>query len=426
MRDAELNELIFNVLISRMRRKGHLGTLFKGLNLSMDEEEKQNDNYQLIKKLIKSVKQIFQHEQTLINIQINNESATNDSSKNRSIIVVGDIHGNIDDLIKIFQKFGYPPYENRAYLFLGDYVDRGSNSLEVIILLFALKVKFPDHIFLIRGNHESKFVSSQYGFKDECITYFDHSIYKQFCHAFSYIPIAATINQSIFCVHGGISPFVQDIEQIKQIQKPIRDVRTTKIVSELLWSDPSSSPTPFSFRPSNRGIGYIYSESDINNFLNKNNLDLIIRAHKFCQKGYSWCGDKCLTVFSSSDYCGDENSAAVVVIEKFKKIEDNCFYNIPSFKFNTNWKLFGDLSVELIRFSTGPFDIPTKMRILIPEWIFINQSPLIPIQNSSTFWEQDDFLKVDNFGKLLDVQEQNNNTQKNQDAIYQFTLHFNE
>lgn len=427
MRGAELNEIVFNVLISRMRREGHIGTLFENIHLNVSDEEKQNYNFQLVKKLIKSAKQIFQHENTLINIQIDNDSPK-DESKKRSIVVVGDLHGNIDDLIKIFSKFGYPPYENRTYLFLGDYVDRGNNSLEVIILLFALKVKYPDRVFLIRGNHESKFVSSQYGFKEECAKYFDLSLYKQFCHAFSYIPIAAIINQSIFCVHGGISPYVQSIEQIEQIQKPIRDIRTTKIVSELLWSDPSSSSSDFSYVPSKRGIGYIYSESDISNFLNKNNLNLIIRAHKFCPKGFSWCGQNCLTVFSSSDYCGEENSAAVVIIEKFQipNNTDNCYNNDyrSSFRFNVNFKLFRDLSVEVVRFSSGSFDGKPKVPIIIPEWAFVEQNPIIPIQNPQTFWVCDECLKVDDFGNLIDDPEKSHNSEVND--MCKFTIHLNE
>jgi hypothetical protein len=120
------------------------------------------------------------------------------------IVIVGDIHGNIPDLLRIFEECGYPPHQK--YLFLGDYIDRGLHSIEVITLLFALKCKFPEHIYLLRGNHETFNISSVYGFSKECKKRFSDVVFTEFNSVFECLPIAAVVGRALFCVHGGISP----------------------------------------------------------------------------------------------------------------------------------------------------------------------------------------------------------------------------
>lgn len=119
--------------------------------------------------------------------------------------IIGDIHGNLQDLLNIFSIFGLPP--KTKYMFLGDYVDRGQYSVEVISLLLSLVCKYPHHVYLIRGNHEFQHINKVYGFYDEIMAKYNNGeIWKTFNTVFSYLPLASTINEQIFCVHGGLSP----------------------------------------------------------------------------------------------------------------------------------------------------------------------------------------------------------------------------
>lgn len=316
MRDAEINEIIFNVLVSRIRRESHCA---KSIKLAT------------IKKLVKSTKKILMKEKSLLEL---NETE-------RNFVVVGDIHGNIDDLIQIFQKFGYPP--KQKYIFLGDYVDRGFNSVEVLLLLYSLKVKYPDFIFLLRGNHETKRVSSSYGFKSECCAYFSKKIYSSFIESFRFLPIAATLNNSIFCVHGGLSPDLFLLNDIADIIKPIEG--SSKIVSEILWSDPSVDVEAFQKSP--RGSGYLFGSHIVDRFLEDNNLKMIIRGHEFCDNGFNSTFKNCLTVFSAIDYQGRLNQSAVAIVN--------------------------DSKVDTFVFDINSISTSHGKSIIIPDWIFSEQ-----------------------------------------------------
>ena len=132
--------------------------------------------------------------------------------------ICGDIHGQYFDLLRLFEYGGYPGYVN--YLFLGDYVDRGKYSLEAISLLFAYKIKFPENFFLLRGNHESENINKIYGFYDECKKRYSIKLWKKFADTFNQLPVAAVIDDKIFCMHGGISPELKDLDQIRNIVRP--------------------------------------------------------------------------------------------------------------------------------------------------------------------------------------------------------------
>jgi serine/threonine-protein phosphatase PP1 catalytic subunit len=134
------------------------------------------------------------------------------------IFIVGDIHGQFYDLLRIFEYGGYPGESN--YLFLGDYVDRGKNSLETICLLLAFKVKYKENFFLLRGNHEAENINRVYGFYDECKKRYNVKLWKLFCDTFNCLPVAALVDEKILCMHGGISPQLQDLEQINKINRP--------------------------------------------------------------------------------------------------------------------------------------------------------------------------------------------------------------
>lgn len=123
------------------------------------------------------------------------------------VIVVGDLHGQFYDLLSLL-KFGGHPSTSR-YLFLGDYVDRGAFSVEIIILLYAMKVAYPSNVWLLRGNHECRHLTSYFNFKTECEIKYDLEIYNSIMNSFDCLPLASLINDKFLCVHGGISPSLE-------------------------------------------------------------------------------------------------------------------------------------------------------------------------------------------------------------------------
>ncbi|CAK9160049.1 unnamed protein product, partial [Ilex paraguariensis] len=146
-----------------------------------------------------------------------------------------DIHGQYSDFLRIFEYGGLPSKSN--YLFLEDYVDRGKQSLETICLLLAYKIKYPGNFFLLRGNHECASVNCLYGFYDECKRRFNVRLWKIFTDCFNCLPVAALIDEKILCMHGGLSPNLHDLDQIRNLQRPT-DVAETGLLCDLLWSDP--------------------------------------------------------------------------------------------------------------------------------------------------------------------------------------------
>ena len=153
------------------------------------------------------------------------------------IKIVGDIHGQYFDLLRLFELGGMPPDAN--YVFLGDYVDRGRNSLEVISLLLSFKIKYPKNFFLLRGNHECASINRIYGFFDECKRRYKSGVqlWKKFCDVFNCLPVAAVIDDKIFCMHGGLSPDLRNFDQIRKIRRPT-DVPDSGLLCDLLWADP--------------------------------------------------------------------------------------------------------------------------------------------------------------------------------------------
>lgn len=229
------------------------------------------------------------------------------------IKVCGDIHGQFYDLLRLFGFGGYPPNSN--YLFLGDYVDRGKQSIETISLLFALKIKYPENIFILRGNHESSKINRIYGFYDECKKRYGKRIWKLFGETFNYLPIAAIIEGKIFCIHGGLSPTLFSLEQIQKIQRPT-EIPDEGLLCDLLWSDPNSRA--LGWMENDRGISYVFGVDIVESFLLKFGFDLICRAHQVVEDGYQFFGKKQLvTIFSAPNYCGEFNNAgAIMYVDK--------------------------------------------------------------------------------------------------------------
>jgi serine/threonine-protein phosphatase PP1 catalytic subunit len=191
------------------------------------------------------------------------------------IKVCGDVHGQYYDLLRLFEYGGYPPESN--YLFLGDYVDRGKQSLETICLLLAYKIKYPENFFLTRGNHECASINRIYGFYDECKRRYSIKLWKIFTDCFNCLPIVAIIDEKIICMHGGLSPELENVDQIRKIVRPT-DVPEQGILCDLVWSDPDQNINGWG--PNDRGVSVVFSSSIVERFLKNNDLDLVCRAHQ--------------------------------------------------------------------------------------------------------------------------------------------------
>ena len=229
------------------------------------------------------------------------------------IKICGDIHGQYLDLLRLFEYGGFPPSVN--YLFLGDYVDRGRQSLETICLLLAYKIKYPKNFFLLRGNHECASINRIYGFYDECKRRYNIKLWKTFTDCFNCLPVAALIDEKIFCMHGGLSPELNQMNQIRRIIRPT-DVPDTGLLCDLLWSDPEKDMSGWG--DNDRGVSFTFGADIVLNFLRKHDLDLICRAHQVVEDGYEFFAKRHLvTLFSAPNYCGEfDNAGAMMSVDE--------------------------------------------------------------------------------------------------------------
>lgn len=277
-------------VIQRLLDAGYSGKRTKSVCLKNSE----------IAMICSSAREIFLSQPTLLEL-------------NAPVKIVGDIHGQYSDLIRIFTKCGFPPSAN--YLFLGDYVDRGKQSLETILLLFCYKIKYPENFFLLRGNHECAQITRAYGFYDECKRRTNIRTWKLFIDTFNTLPVCALVASKIFCVHGGLSPVLNSIDEIRNIKRPT-DVPDFGLLNDLLWSDPADQPNEW--EDNERGVSYCFNNVAINKFLNKFQFDLVCRAHMVVEDGYEFFNDRSLvTVFSAPNYCGEfDNWGAVMSVSE--------------------------------------------------------------------------------------------------------------
>ncbi|KAK9185303.1 hypothetical protein WN943_025659 [Citrus x changshan-huyou] len=229
------------------------------------------------------------------------------------IKICGDIHGQYSDLLRLFEYGGLPPKAN--YLFLGDYVDRGKQSLETICLLLAYKIKYPENFFLLRGNHECASINRIYGFYDECKRRFNVRLWKTFTDCFNCLPVAALIDEKILCMHGGLSPDLHSLDQIRSLQRPT-DVPDTGLLCDLLWSDPSKDIQGWGMN--DRGVSFTFGADKVTDFLQKHDLDLVCRAHQVVEDGYEFFANRQLvTIFSAPNYCGEfDNAGAMMSVDE--------------------------------------------------------------------------------------------------------------
>jgi len=263
-------------------------------------------------RLLVSIKHYFETLPSLLYIKAP-ETGPDENTTPR-VTVCGDTHGQFYDVMNIFAINGYPS-PNNPYLFNGDFVDRGSFSVEVILTYFLFKMACPDSIYLLRGNHETRNMTKIYGFEGEVKHKYDAKIYDLFLEVFGYLPLAAVINEKVFVTHGGLptegNATLDDVKKIPRGSEPPE----SGLMSDLLWSDPQ----PFNGRsPSKRGVGYSFGPDITEAFLERNNLDLLIRSHEVKEEGYLVeHGGKTITVFSAPNYCDSMgNKGAFIHIEK--------------------------------------------------------------------------------------------------------------
>ena len=325
------------IQIDSFRVKGNEEIANYFLNLLLAQKSLPNKPPKLSKdmiiKLCDATQLIFTSEPTLLNIR-------------GPCKIFGNLNGQFDDLIKLFEHFGYPEetlrgdIESHDYLFLGDYVDRGNRSLDLICLLFALKIKYPEQFHMIRGHHEDRAVNRILGFAEECEgkmgedSKSGNSIFGKVNTVFDCLPLAAVVERKLFCVHGGIGQNVLNLKQIDKIPKPIEvchDInqisRDQILLNELLWTDPVQN-LPNNDPENNRGFfgcetirSNKFSMERITNFLVNNGLAMLIRSHEFVKYGYENIDNKLITFGSCLDYCGKlKNAGGIMFVKKNSEV----------------------------------------------------------------------------------------------------------
>ena len=287
-KDENKNNDNINKIIKKLK-KARKGSICQELYIKEDE-----CNY-----IVDKAYEIFQKEESLLKLTA-------------PLYVCGDIHGQYYDLLRVFDILNYPPQS--TFLFLGDYVDRGKQSLECLLLLLCLKIQYPDKIYLLRGNHESEALNKIYGFFDECKRRLSIKCFKKITNLFNMLPISALINENILCMHGGLSKDLQNIDQINKILRPT-EVPDEGLLCDLLWSDPNEELNE-DFGSNERNVSITFSKNYVLNFVEKNNLDLICRAHQVVEEGFEFFADmKLVTIFTAPNYMGEfDNNGGILEI----------------------------------------------------------------------------------------------------------------
>lgn len=262
--------------------------------------------------LIKAAKKYFRSEPNLLYLH-------------DPVTIVGDIHGQFHDLKEIF-RLGENPGTVTKYLFLGDYVDRGNYSLEVIFVLYALKIAHPNEVFLLRGNHECKLMTVTHNFRTDCLKKYDQELYSMFIDSFNTLPIACIINGKYLAVHGGLSPNVTSILEINKLNR-FKEPPSEGVLCDLLWADPTFEEGGLMKKKfetnESRGCSFFFGYQATVDFLRHNELLTIIRAHEVQYEGYRayhWGNSifpVLMTVFSAPNYCGHhQNKGAILKIHQ--------------------------------------------------------------------------------------------------------------
>lgn len=270
--------------------------------------------------IVIAAKKLFYEEATMVEVEV---------PEDVELTVCGDTHGQYFDLLELFRLNGKPS-EKHWYLFNGDFVDRGSWSTEIALLLYANKWLRPDKFFINRGNHETDDMNRVYGFEGECKAKYNERIFKLFSESFSALPLATLIGKKFFVLHGGL--FSDDNVTLDDIRKLDRHKQRQPgqagLMMEMLWTDPQPEPGR---GPSKRGVGMQFGPDITKRFCEKNGLEAIIRSHEVRMEGYEEEHDgKCITVFSAPKYCDmTENKGAYINIGSDLKLKFHKFDAVP-------------------------------------------------------------------------------------------------
>jgi serine/threonine-protein phosphatase 2B catalytic subunit len=298
--------------------------------------------YDAAYKLIDTCAAIFKSEPNLLVLQY-------------PLTVCGDIHGQFFDMKKLLEMGGDPA--STKYLFLGDYVDRGCFSTEVVFFLFALKIIYPKTVYMLRGNHECRQLTSFFNFKDECVYKYNEELYNKIMSAFDNLPLAATVEKTFFCVHGGLSPDLVELKEIQDINR-FRETPREGPMCDLLWSDPfdesnsDASGDGWYEYNATRQCSYIYGAEAVKKFNRDNKITAIIRAHEAQAEGYKMHMvnkrsqiPRVITIFSAPNYCDVYNNKAVVLkldhnVLNIKQFQETPHpYYLPNFMDVFQWSM---------------------------------------------------------------------------------------
>ncbi len=264
-----------------------------------------------ISQILKTVKNIFEEENLLIKFSI--------EEKAEEVYVIGDIHGNLETLMKLVEIIN--KNNPKIVIFLGDIVDRGPKQFECLLIVLALKILYPSRYYFLRGNHETVEMNQIYGFFQDFIHRFNEKIdFNEILNIYNVLPLCALINETILCLHGGIP---QDIDILKRLEdlkgKDFNRVFKSieKEIFQIMWNDPKDGLKGFSNSFRGPGIKF-YGIEAFGNFMKANNLKYLIRAHECFSEGYRWFFNKrLLSIFTSANYRGlyAPNPASYAVIK---------------------------------------------------------------------------------------------------------------
>eukprot|EP00053_Salpingoeca_punica_P017394 m.167545 g.167545 ORF g.167545 m.167545 type:complete len:478 (+) comp17195_c0_seq3:255-1688(+) len=281
------------------------------------------------------------------------------------VTIVGDIHGQFFDLVKLLHVGGHP--SKTRYLFLGDYVDRGYFSLETVLYLFSLKLRYNSTFFMLRGNHECRHLTDYFTFKREIDFKCCEELYEKFMLSFDCLPLAAIMNKQFFCVHGGLSPEIITIDDIRNLNR-FTEPEESGPLCDLLWSDPhenfDKNTGQISFlHNETRGCSYVYTHKAACNFLDKNSLLSVIRAHEAQDVGYRMYKPNpktgfpsVITIFSAPNYLDVYGNKGAVMIYEDNNMNIKKFgcsphpYWLPNFLDVFTWSLpfIGEKTTEML------------------------------------------------------------------------------
>ncbi|KAI9661437.1 MAG: hypothetical protein M1829_006268 [Trizodia sp. TS-e1964] len=266
--------------------------------------------------IVMAVKNIVYKEPTMVEMEV---------KQGHMLTVCGDTHGQFFDLMELFRLNGLPS-RTHYYLFNGDFVDRGSWSTEIALLLYAYKWLYPDAFFINRGNHETDDMNRVYGFEGECKAKYNDRVFKLFSESFSALPLATLIGKKYLTLHGGL--FSDDKITLDDIRKLNRHAQRQPgqagLMMEMLWTDPQSAPGR---GPSKRGVGMQFGPDVTKRFCENNGLEAVIRSHEVRLGGYEVEHDgRCITVFSAPKYCDTTpNKGAYINIGPEHKLDFHTF-----------------------------------------------------------------------------------------------------